>query len=155
MQGPPRKAHLLPLLLLAFRVQTVGSTLFPFMSTSKPDFTDAQRQALLDLVMLAMYADGHLTSVEDARVDRLLTTMGYTDPYDRQQQFDSSVTRIRQHAEVPERARAHAAVLAQTFTARAQRREVYALLEEVITSDAHITAGESQFLEVIREQFQL
>jgi len=119
------------------------------------ELTDLQREALLDLLNLAMYADGHLTCVEDARVEQLLAAMGYAEAHERQQQFDASVTRVRQHTEVPEQARAHAALLAKSFTTREQRRKVYALLEEVITSDAHITAVESKFLEGIREMFRV
>jgi uncharacterized tellurite resistance protein B-like protein len=125
------------------------------MNENMTDFTEPQRQALLDLLLLAEYADGHLTSVEDARVDQLLTAMGYSDTYDRQQQFDAAVTRVRQHAEAPERARAQAVLLARNFTERDQRRKVYALLEEIIASDAHITAAESEFLQVIREMFRV
>ncbi len=119
------------------------------------DFTAPQRRAVLDLVILAMYADGRLTSVEDARVERLLTAMGYADAYDRQQQFDAAVTRVRKHAEKPDQARAHAAKLAATFTSREQRREIYKLLEEIVSSDAHITSEESQLLEVVRELFRV
>ncbi len=119
------------------------------------DLTEPQRQALLDLVMLTMYADGHLTSAEDARVEGLLTAMGYTDAYDRQQLFDASVTRIRKYAENPDQARANAANLASAFTSREQRREIYKLLEEMVSSDAHITSVESQLLEVVRGLFRV
>jgi hypothetical protein len=125
------------------------------MDTKLTDFTEPQRKALLDLLILAMYADGHLASVEDARVDRLLTAMGYTDAYDRQQQCDASVTRVRQHADTAERIRAHGAALAKSFTTRGQCRTVYALLEELISSDTHIAAVESQFLEMIRGLFRM
>lgn len=125
------------------------------MDANKSDFTDGQRQALLDLAIMAMYADGSLTSVEDARIERLLATMGYSDPYDRQQQLDASITRVRRLTETPQHARAHAVALAKNFTQRSQRRQVYALLEELITSDAHISAAETQLLQVIRETFQL
>ncbi len=125
------------------------------MKTNLPDFTEVQRQAFLDLLLLAIYADGHLTSFEDARVERLLTALGWTDAYDRQQQFDASVTRVRPYAEVPERARTHAVALARSFTSREQRLKVYAALEEVISSDGHITSFERQFLELIRGTFRL
>jgi len=125
------------------------------MGEKLTDLSEGQREALLDLVMLAMYADGHLTSVEDARVERLLSSMGYTEVYDQQRQFDNSVTRVRQYSESPERALAQAATLAKTFVSREHRRLIYALLEELISSDAHITAVESKFLETVRAMFRL
>ena len=59
------------------------------------DFNDAQRQALLDLTMLAMYADGILAAVEDEQVGRLLTALGCDTDYDRAKQYDASDSRGR------------------------------------------------------------
>ncbi|MEI6727854.1 MAG: hypothetical protein WCN81_16750, partial [Actinomycetes bacterium] len=45
---------------------TPGSA-HPSRPMNLPDFTNEQREALLDLLVLAMYADGHLASAEEAR----------------------------------------------------------------------------------------
>ncbi|EEF63302.1 hypothetical protein [Pedosphaera parvula] len=58
------------------------------------DFTAGQRQALLDLVVLTMYMDGNLASIEAARIQQILTAMGLDSPYDRDKEFDASVTRV-------------------------------------------------------------
>ncbi len=83
------------------------------MDTNLSDFTVEQRQALIDLLVLAMYADGYLASNEDALIERLLTEMGYATPYDREREFDASVTRVRKYTENPDTARAHATILAK------------------------------------------
>ena len=119
------------------------------------DFTEQQRQALLDLLVLAMYADGHLASAEDARVQRLLTAMGFEPGYDHQRQFDAAVTRVRQHSQTAEAARAHATELARSFTTREHQRRVYDLLDDLMESDSRISAEESRFLSVVREIFQI
>ena len=49
--------------------------------------TESQRRALLDLLILAMYADGHLDLGEDARLQRLLTSMGVDTEYDRDREL--------------------------------------------------------------------
>jgi len=118
-------------------------------------FSPEQQLALLDLLILTMYADGHLTQIEDARVEKLLVALGYTEAYDRQRQVDAAVTRVRQFSGTPPLACGHAEKLAQLFTTHQQRRQVYGLLQEIVTSDFHITAGESQLLESIRLQFRL
>src|SRR5687768_5260813 len=89
------------------------------------DFTEAQRQALLDLAMLAMYADGHLAAAEDERIQRLLTAMGFSTDYDRGKHFDASVSRVSRHSATAAAARAHAESLAKTFATREQRRRVH------------------------------
>ena len=124
----------------------------------KPDFTsftEPQRRALLDLLCLARYIDGHLDAIEDARLEALLNAMGYDTEYDRQRELDAAVTRVRPHTQPPQSARTHAINLTKNFTEREQQRQVYAALESIVTSDAHITTGESQLLEELRGRFRL
>ena len=60
--------------------------------------TAEQQVALLDLLILAMYADGRLDLEEDARLNRLLTTMGISTEYDRDRVLDDSITRLREYS---------------------------------------------------------
>jgi uncharacterized tellurite resistance protein B-like protein len=119
------------------------------------DFTEPQRQALLDLTVLAMYADGHLAAVEDARVKRLLTTMGYDSDYDRGKHYDAAVSRVSRHSQTPEVARAHAAELSRCFTTQEHRRQVHDILSDLVTSDSQVAPQEISYLAVVKEAFQL
>lgn len=65
------------------------------MDIDPTDFSAAQQRALFDLLILAMYADGHLTTFEDEQLQKLLAAMGFTEEIDRQREFDAAVTRIR------------------------------------------------------------
>lgn len=118
------------------------------------DFTDDQKLALLDLLVLATYADGRLTTAEDTRIESLLRAMGLELEFERQRHWDDSVTRVRQHAQTAEKARAHAAELAQHFTRPEHRRNVNEWLKDLIESDDQVSAEESHFLSVVREVFQ-
>lgn len=119
------------------------------------DFNDAQRQALLDLTMLAMYADGNLAAVEDEHVGRLLTALGCDTGYDRAKHYDASVSRISRHSVTTDAARAHAATLAKQFTTPEHRRKVLDVLDDLVTSDRNIAAQECGFLAVVREALQM
>ena len=116
-------------------------------------FNEQQRQALLDLVMLAMYADGHLAAMEDERIVHLLSAMGFTTDYDRGKHFDASVSRVTRHSVNAAAARTHAAKLAKNFTTQEQRREVQDVLEDFMESDNNVTPQESSFLSGVREAF--
>ena len=125
------------------------------MEPNITDLNEAQRQALLDLLVLAQYLDRHLESGEDNRVRRLLIALGCETPYDRQRLFDAAVTRVRQYAESPTLARTHAVKLARAFTTQEQCRRVIALLEDLILCDGHTTPEEKQFLDTLRDVFQV
>ena len=118
------------------------------------EFTEQQKQALLDLTMLAMYADGHLAGVEDQRVQRLLGVLGYETEYDRGKHYDASVSRVSRHSQTPESARTYASTLAQGFTTRDQRRFVQKVLDDVITSDSHVSLEETSLLSLVRESLE-
>ena len=115
------------------------------------DFTEQQKQALLDLVTLAMYADGHLASAEDERVLRLLGAMGYSTDYDRTRHYDAAVSRVSRHSQTASNAQAYAHQQAQAFTTREQRRVVTQALDDVVTSDSHVSHGENTLLALVRE----
>ena len=117
--------------------------------------TQPQRQALLDLLILAMYADGHLDLVEDARLQRLLSGMGYDAAYDRERQLDESVNRIRDYSQTPELARKHAADLAKNFNDLEQCRGVYQLVEQQINSDNKVEVSEHEFLVAVRAALKI
>jgi uncharacterized tellurite resistance protein B-like protein len=118
------------------------------------DFTEQQRQAVLDLATLAMYADGHLATAEDDRVLRLLGTMGFTTDYDRGKQYDAAITRVSRHSATAESARNYAATQAQAFSTREQRRAVQELLNTIVTSDGQVSPQENSFLAAVREVLQ-
>jgi uncharacterized tellurite resistance protein B-like protein len=129
--------------------------LYDYDTMNTKDLTEPQTLALLDLAMLAMYADGHLASAEDARINRLLTAMGFVTPYDRGKQYDASIGRISRHAQTAAAARTHTAALAQSFTTPEQRCRVLEVLDDLTSSDSRVAPQESTCLAVVREVFQL
>lgn len=112
-------------------------------------FSPDQRRALLDLVLLAMYADGHLAAAEDQRMQLLLAALGHDSESSAQREYDEAVGRVSRHAGSAT-ARAHAMHLAGLFPEPAARTEVMAVLDRLIESDRHISATETDLLAAIR-----
>src|SRR5438874_2969677 len=123
------------------------------MKTSQ--LTDAQKKALMDLLIVGMYADHSLASAEDASVQRLLDTFQFQSDYDRQSFSDAAFTRASRHATSPEAIRAYVTQLAVNFPAREMRQNAYDILENLLTSDGRTTSEESQLLSVAKKVFQL
>lgn len=118
-------------------------------------FTDKQKQALLDLLVLGMYADHNLASAEDACVKRLLDSFQFASDYERDSFSDASFTRTSRHTESPDAIRAYVAQLAPNFPTREVRQSVYDALNDLLTSDGRVTTEESQLLAALKAAFQL
>ncbi|MBI2928273.1 MAG: TerB family tellurite resistance protein [Verrucomicrobia bacterium] len=114
-------------------------------------FTSQERPAFLDLLVLAMYADGHLASAEAERVQRTLASFGLETDDERNRLLDAAVTRVRQNAGTREEARSLAVRLAGTFASPDAKQAVYHALAELIASDSSVSEAEKGFLSVIRE----
>jgi uncharacterized tellurite resistance protein B-like protein len=119
------------------------------------DFTKDQRQALLDLLVVTMYVDGNIRAAEESWVEQALTSMGWQTEYDRNREFDAAVTRVRQHTQTADAARDCAVKLAQNFTTLEQRREVFAILNELAATDGQIAPEETNLLAAVKTAFRL
>lgn len=118
-------------------------------------YSVAQQRALLDLLILAMYADGNLSVWEEAWLQELMAHMGFEEESARQREFDAAVARIRPAITNIEQARDHALLLADAFTERSQQQKVYAAVQWTIGSDGHVSTWETMLLSELRSKFRL
>ena len=118
-------------------------------------YNATQQQALFEFLILAMYADGHLTTMEDEQLQKLLTAMGHAEESDRQREFDAAVTRIRPFIASLQRAKDHALMLAGAFTDRRQQKQVYAAVQHIMTFDQHVSTWETTLLSELRLKFRV
>jgi hypothetical protein len=118
-------------------------------------FSATQNHAFLDLLILAMYADGHVSSPENEQLQKLLVAMGFTDKPARRGEFDQAVARISPSIQSISKAKELALGLADEFTLRPQQKQVYAAVEQIMTFDNHISAWENTLLMELRMKFRL
>jgi len=125
------------------------------MDIDLTDFSAEQKRALFDLLILSMYADGHLTLVEEEHLHNLLAAMGHAEESDRQREFDAAVTRIRPFVQSLQKAKDQALTLAAAFTSRSQQRQAYRAVEQIMTTDRHVSSWETTLLSELRLKFRL
>ena len=118
-------------------------------------FSAAQQRALFDLLLLAMYADGHSTTFDDQQLQELLAAMGLVEKADRQREFDAAVTRIKPSTQTVWKAKELALALANAFTERSQQKQVFAAVEQIMTFDNHVSNWENTLLMELRMRFRL
>ena len=127
----------------------------PHMNIDLTAFSAAQQRALFDLLILAMYADGHLTTVEDDQLQKLLTAFGHTEEFDRQREFDAAVTRMRPFVQSIQQAKEQALLLAEAFTTRSEQKQVYAAVQQIMTTDKHVSSWENTLLSELGLKFRM
>lgn len=118
-------------------------------------FTHEQKQALLDLLIVGMYADHHLASPEDDRIQKLLDAFQFASDYERRSFSDAAFTRTRSWISSPEAIKTYVAELAVQFPTREIRRRTYETLDGLLTSDNRVTSEESQLLSTAKQAFEL
>lgn len=118
-------------------------------------FSDQQKQTLLDLLTIGMYADGNLASAEDAKIEGVLDTIKFPSENERDRFIDASFTRARQHLGSPQTARDFVTDIANHFPTQDLRRRAYSDLDELLASDNKVDDKKNQFLAVVKEEFKL
>jgi hypothetical protein len=119
------------------------------------EFTDQQKQSLVDLLVLGMYADGNLDLIEDEKARRVLDSIAFASDSARQYFLDASFARARKCNVSMEAARGYIAEIAKHFPTQAMRREVYGVLEDSLSSDRKIADQETKLLVAVSEEFKL
>ena len=117
--------------------------------------TQEQKEALLDLLIIGMYADHNLASAEDERIEQLLDTFKFPSDYERKRFSDAAFTRASRQSSSPEAIRAYVSEIARHFPTREVRRRAYDILDDLLTSDGRISAEESMLLAATKDVFQL
>jgi hypothetical protein len=114
-----------------------------------------QQRALLDLLILATYTDGHLSAWEEAWLQELMTSMGYQEESVRQREFDAAVARTLPSTKHIVSAKDHALRLAGFFRERDRQKAVYETVQWIMRSDGHVSTWETMLLSELRMKFRL
>ena len=117
-------------------------------------FSDEQKAALTDLLVLGMYQDRHVASAEDERIKTLLASFGLGSEYARQQFVDAAFARVNQHSQTTESVRGTIFECASKFK-EAQRKQALDALAELLARDNKVTNEENKFLVMVEEAMGL
>lgn len=123
-------------------------------SMSYAEFNDDQKLALLELLVMGMYADDHLALAEDARLLTVLATLPAASDDARARRLDEIITRAGRHAISVESRRARTRELAKQFPTLELRQRAYAEVEALLSSDREVSGAEQELLLLVKEVFQ-
>jgi hypothetical protein len=118
-------------------------------------FSDDQKAAFLDLLVLGMYQDSHLAAAEDDRIKSLLQSFDLSSDYARQQFVDASFARVNKQQRTSEAVRSAVFDYASKFKDANQRKQALDALAELLASDSKVTNEENRFLAMVEEALEL
>jgi len=117
-------------------------------------FNEQQKQTLLDLLVIGMYANGNLADAKEAKIEGVLKTINFPSETARDKFLDASFTRARQHLGLPQLTRDFVADIANHFPTPDIRQKAYDDLADLLSTD-HDSQKDSQLLAIVKEQFKL
>lgn len=133
-------------------VLTANSESEPNMNA--PNLDALQSEGLLDLLILGMYADGHLAISEDERMHEFLKQQGATNVEDRLRLIGEGVTRVGRHAGNDVTRPQYVAHLAGRFTRSAEKNLALAVLERLLCVDETFATREERFWNEVKAVFE-
>jgi hypothetical protein len=117
-------------------------------------FNDQQKQTLLDLLVIGMYANGNLADAKEAKIEGVLNTINFSSESARDKFLDACFTCARQHLGSPQVTRDFVADVAKHFPTPDLRQKAYHDLEELLSTD-HDAQPDHQLLAIVSEEFKL
>ena len=116
--------------------------------------TDPQKRELVDLLVLGTYADHHLATAEDERMQTVLNTIPFASDYERSRFLDERFTKMGRKRGNPYSIRSSAKEIANEFPKREDRNKASAALDELLASDNKTSEQERALFDIISEVFR-
>jgi len=104
----------------------------------------AHREALFDLLTLAIYADSHISLTEESLLESAFIAEGWDSEYPKSLFIDQAFARARLAADSEEEMIAYLEDCAAKFTTKGAQTEACGVLRQILERDG-LTADESEF----------
>jgi hypothetical protein len=109
-----------------------------------PIMTQPQREALFDLLALSIYADAHVSLVEEDLLKQAFVKKGWKSEYPKDLFIEESFARAREVAEDDEAVFDYMNERAALFSSRSVQKEAAEILKSILEADGE-TAEENEF----------
>lgn len=110
--------------------------------------TQEQREALFDILALAIYADAHVSLVEEDLVKQTFVKKGWDSTRPKSLFIEESYARAREAAESDDAMMDYLAERAAAFTTKTAQKEACTTVKKILESDGE-TAEENEFFNLL------
>ncbi len=110
--------------------------------------TQAQREALFDLLTLSIYADAHVSLTEELLLESAFIAEGWDSEYPKSLFIDESFARAREATDSDDTMIDYLNEKAQAFTTKASQTEALGVVKNILKSDGE-TPEENEFYNLL------
>ena len=121
----------------------------------KDGLTQPQREATLDLLLLAMYADNRIALKEDELLDAEIASLSWQSGVTPESYINSATARVRKVLDSDELKTTLLNDISQRLATTKARQSAWALCDQLVKSDATTTEAETTFESEVKRIFGL
>lgn len=114
--------------------------------------TQPQREALLDLLHIALLTDSHISLKEDEQLQTVIDAIGWSSPRPREIHMLNSMAKARRASDSAETSAEFIAARATHFHTAASQEEAVTALQSLLSSDG-LSTEETAFIAQLRSLF--
>ncbi len=122
---------------------------------SSDKLNQLQREGIVDLLLLAMYSDNHLSLFEDAIIEKNMTKYKWDSPTDLNTYIQIQTAKVRSVNETENGRKHFLDIVSNKLHTAELRKEAYQLCLSVFISDGDHNMEESNFSKEIKTAFDL
>ncbi|SKB08221.1 hypothetical protein SAMN02745166_04881 [Prosthecobacter debontii] len=110
--------------------------------------TQPQREALFDILSLSIYADAHISLVEEDLIQSAFVAKGWKSEYPKSLFIEESFARAREVAESDDMVMDYLTERASSFTSKTAQAEVLGVVKDLLARDG-MTPDENEFFNLL------
>jgi hypothetical protein len=114
--------------------------------------TSEQRTAIIDLLLLAIYSDSHISISEEEALDKAIAEQGWDSEYPKDLYLAKASARAREAAESDDTLKAKIKECAAFFTTAPAQAAAYSIVHSVLSADG-VADPEQKFLSKLNKAF--
>jgi uncharacterized tellurite resistance protein B-like protein len=112
--------------------------------------TQKQREALVDLLLLGMFADGSLKVSEDQKLLSVISEVGWQSYQTPDLYLQSAIAKAREASDTEDATRRRLERISDNLATAETRKQALNYLTQFLGVDGAVDAAESQFLELAK-----
>ena len=112
--------------------------------------TQKQREALVDLLLLGMFADGSLKVSEDQKLLSVIGEVGWQSYQTPDLYLQSAIAKAREASDTEDATRRRLEKISENLATAETRQQALTYLTQFLGVDGAVDAAESQFLELAK-----